>query len=191
MLMESGISVTPHKRLHAPDMKHMPPPSANVHRVWRAELLPSVVEKRADNDNDDNNNDGDNDGDNDSDSDNDDNDNDDNDDDDDNNNDDSSTESLTESSESEDHGEEHEAKAKDSKNAAGPSKASCSGSCNANNAHVTEEAPTKGEGGTAPSGRGSAVPNDSPRGGSAVPTATSLAPTPMHQLAIASANNTP
>ena len=130
----------------------MPPPSANVRRVWHAEPLPSIVKKRADNDNDDNDNNGDNNGDNDSNSDNNDNDDDNNDDNDDDDDDDSSTESLTESSESEDHGEEHEAKAKDSENAAGPSKASCSGSCDADNTHVTKEAPTKGEGGTAPSG---------------------------------------
>ena len=156
MLVESGISVAPHERLCAPDTKHMPPPSANVRRVQHVELLPSVVEKCADDDNNDNDNDGNNDGNNDSDNDSDSNNNDDDDDDDDNDDDDddddSSTESSTESSESEDHGEEHEAKAKDSENAAGPSKASCSGSCDANNAHVTKEAPTKGEGGTALSG---------------------------------------
>ena len=163
MLVESGISVAPHECPRAPNTKHMPPPSANVRHVRCAELLPSIVEKCADDD--------------DSDSDNDDDDND--------------NDSLTESSESEDHSEEHEAKAKDSKNVAGPSKVSCSGSRDADNTHVTKEAPTKGEGGTAPSGRGSAVPNDTPRGGSAVPTATSLAPTPMHQLAVAGANNTP
>ena len=158
MLMESSISVAPHERLRAPDAKHMPPPSANVRRVWHAELLPSIVEKCANDDDDNDDNDGDNDGDNDNDDsanddgangDNDgDNDNDsdgdDNDDDDDDDDDDSSTESSTES-----------------------------------------------EGGTAPSGRGSTVPNDTPRGGSTVPTATSLAPTPTHQLAAASANNTP
>ena len=142
MLMESGISVTPHKRPHAPDTKHMPPPSANVCHVRHVEPLPSVVEKRTDDDNDDNDNDGDNDSDNDSNS------NNDNDDDDDDDDDDSSTKS----SESKDHGEEHEAKVKDSKNVAGPSKASCSGSRDADNAHVTEEAPTKGKGGTALSG---------------------------------------
>ena len=145
MLMESGISVTPHEHPRAPDAKHMPPPSANVRRVWHVELLPSVVEKRADNNDDDNDNDSDNDNDNDSDNDSD-NDNDDNDDDN------SLTKSSTESSESEDNGEEHEAKVKDSENVAGPSKASCGGSCDTDNAHVTEEAPTKGEGGTAPSG---------------------------------------
>ena len=105
--------------------------------------------------------------------------------------DDSSTESSTKSSESKDHGEECEAKVKDSKNVAGPSKASCSGSRDADNAHVTKEAPTKGEGGTALSGRGSMVLNDTPRGGSVVPTATSLAPTLTRQLAITGANNTP
>ena len=168
MLMESGISVAPHECLHAPDAKHMPPPSANVCCVRHAELLPSIVEKHANDDNNNNNNDsnndnddsandnsansdGDNEGDNDNNgngdgdnnNDNDNNDNDGNDDDDD---------SSTESSESEDHGEEHEAKAKNSENMAGPSKASRSGSRNADNAHITEEAPTKGEGGTAPSG---------------------------------------
>ena len=179
MLVESSISVAPHKRLHAPDAKHMPPPSANVRCVWHVELLPSIVEKCADNDDNDNDNDGNNDGDNNSDNDN------------DNDDDDSSTESSTESSESKDHGEEHEAKVKDSENVAEPSKASCGGSHDADNAHITEEAPTKGKGGTAPSGRGSMVPNNTPRGGSMVPTATSLTPTPMCQLTVASANNTP
>ena len=175
MLIESSISVTPHEHPCAPDAKHMPPPSANVCCVQCVELLPSIVEKRTDDDDNDNDNDGDNNGDNDS----------------DNNNDDDDDDSSTESSESEDHGEEHEAKVKDSENMAGPSKASCGRSRNTDNAHVTKEAPTKGEGGTAPSGRGSAVPNDTPRGGSTVPTATSLTPTPMHQLTIAGANNTP
>ena len=159
MLVESGISVAPYECLCAPDAKHMPPPSANVRHVWRAEPLPSVVEKHANDDNNDNDNDGNNDSNNDSDNDND-NDNDNDDDDDDNNddddddddNDDSSTKSSTKSSESKDHGEEHEAKAKNSENMAGPSKASCGRSHDADNAHVTEEAPTKGEGGTALSG---------------------------------------
>ena len=134
MLMESGISVAPHERLCAPDAKHMPPPSANVCCVQRAEPLPSDGDDNGDGDNE---GDDDNDGNGNSDN---------------NGDDDSSTESSTESSESKDHSEEHEAKAKDSENAAGPSKASRGGSCDTDNTHVTEEAPTKGEGGTAPSG---------------------------------------